>query len=170
MKIISGGQTGADRAALDFAIAHSLNHGGWCPRGRRAEDGPIAAKYHLEETDETDYEVRTALNVTDADATVIFSMAPEIRGGTALTARLARKHGRPLLHLDAGLPVAEAGERLRRFLRAHDVAVLNVAGPRASQERGIGAFVCDVLTAALAPPFKGKGREERGGAGKALPA
>src|SRR5687768_1765349 len=80
LKIISGGQTGADRAALDFAIAHGLGHGGWCPRGRRAEDGPIPDRYRLRETAEADYAVRTRENVMDSDATLIFSVAKAIRG------------------------------------------------------------------------------------------
>jgi hypothetical protein len=150
VKIISGGQTGADRAALDFAIAHQIDHGGWCPRGRRAEDGRIPAKYHLQETAQESYAYRTACNVTGSDATVIFTLGPTLRGGTALTVRLATEHNRPLLHLDGRLSVAASAERLRSFLEAHDVNVLNVAGPRASQEPCIGALVHDVLTTALA--------------------
>lgn len=149
MKIVSGGQTGADRAALDFAIAQGIEHGGWCPRGRRAEDGAVPAGYRLRETDEPQYAVRTRQNVLDSDATVIFSIRPEIRGGTALTSRLTREHNKPLLHLHAELPISEAVSRLRAFLRDHQVRVLNVAGPRASQEPAVGSLVRDVLTRAL---------------------
>jgi hypothetical protein len=147
--IVSGGQTGADRAALDFAISHRLEHGGWCPRGRRAEDGTIPACYLLRETNETSYAARTERNIIDSDATVVFSMSTVVRGGTLLSMRLARRHNRPLLHLTAAVPVAEAAARLARFLRDHQVRVLNVAGPRASQEPAIGALVKSVLSQAL---------------------
>ncbi len=150
MKIVSGGQTGADRAALDFAIVNGLEHGGWCPRGRRAEDGRIPGRYRLTETREPEYSARTLRNVLDSDATVIFSSRPQIRGGTALTARLAEEHKRPLLHLHAGLSPSEAAARLDKFLAEHQVRVLNVAGPRASHDPEIAAFVQDVLTRSLA--------------------
>jgi len=71
-RIVSGGQTGADRAALDWAIAHGIPHGGWCPKGRKAEDGMSQAKYELIETPSTDYVQRTELNVRDSDGTVVF--------------------------------------------------------------------------------------------------
>jgi predicted Rossmann-fold nucleotide-binding protein len=80
LKIISGGQTGADRAALDFAIKHGMPHGGWCPQGRIAEDGPIDAKYQLHETPSADYVQRTEWNVRDSDGTVIFSVGKELSG------------------------------------------------------------------------------------------
>jgi hypothetical protein len=149
VKIVSGGQTGADRAALDFAISRGLPHSGWCPRGRRAEDGSIPARYCLTETPEREYAPRTRRNVLDSDATVVFSTSPEVRGGTALTMRLAREHNKPLLHVHAELSEAEAASRLRTFLADHAVQVLNVAGPRASQEPGVGAFVTRVLERAL---------------------
>jgi hypothetical protein len=151
LKIISGGQTGADRAALDSAIARGFDHGGWCPRGRRAEDGPIPPEYQLLETPQSEYAVRTRCNIVDSDATVIFSISPTIRGGTALTARLARDHAKPLLHLHSELPLLEAAAQLREFLDDHDVRVLNVAGPRESQEPDIGALVHAILESALTP-------------------
>lgn len=149
LKIISGGQTGADRAALDFAIGHGFDHGGWCPRGRRAEDGPISGEYRLRETPEAEYAARTRRNVVDSDATVVFSMTSSVRGGTALTARLAREKGKPLLHLHAEMPAMEAVAQLKSFLKDHTVGTLNVAGPRASQEPDIARFVHGVLSAAL---------------------
>jgi hypothetical protein len=149
LKIISGGQTGVDRAALDFAMEHGLEQGGWCPRGRRAEDGRIPDRYCLVETPESAYAARTERNVIDSDATVVFSAPGEIRGGTLLTVRLAREHEAPLLHLTADMPTSEAAARLNAFIREHRVRVLNVAGPRASQEPGIVAFVWDVLAQAL---------------------
>ena len=146
VKIVSGGQTGADRAALDFAIAHGLPHGGWCPRGRRAEDGEIPARYQLTEARDRAYAARTLRNVLDSDATVVFSTSPDLRGGTALTTRLAREHNRPLLHLPAALTDEQAATRLRAFLSEHRINTLNIAGPRASQDPNVGDFVTRVLT------------------------
>jgi hypothetical protein len=137
--IVSGGQTGADRAALDWALAHGVNCGGWCPKGRLAEDGPIDLKYPLKETPSESYSERTEWNVRDSDATVVFSITPELSGGSKETLELARKHDKPCLHLHSGLP--DASERLRAFLEKNKVKVLNVAGPRSSHESTIGAFV-----------------------------
>jgi hypothetical protein len=148
--IISGGQTGADRAALDFAIRAGLPHEGWCPLGRGAEDGPLDAKYELRETPTTNYAERTVWNVRDSDATALFTTRPELTGGTRLTGETAASLGRPLLHLCAAArgPLESAVE-LRRFVAEHAVARLNVAGPRASQDPDVGAFVDAVLTAAF---------------------
>ena len=148
--ILSGGQTGADRAALDWALARGVAHGGWCPRGRRAEDGPIPPCYRLQETESEDYRERTECNVRDSDATVILSLAPELTGGSALTAELASVLGKPCLHLSEerdGLPDAAAA--LRALVTRHGVRVLNVAGPRASGAPGIERFVAAVLEGAL---------------------
>lgn len=144
VKIISGGQTGADRAALDFALSRGLAHGGWCPKGRRAEDGRIAAHYCLAETDSTFYDARTEANVRDSDATVVFSLAPVLDGGSKLTFDVARKLKKPVLHLHPGL-VFDASEELAAFIDRHQICVLNVAGPRASKEPGVGEFVMQVL-------------------------
>ena len=92
LKIVSGGQTGADRAALDWAIAHGIPHGGWCPRGRKAEDGRIDGRYQLQETPSSSYTLRTERNVHDSDGTVVFSVAAVLTGGSMKTVRLARKH------------------------------------------------------------------------------
>lgn len=156
--IVSGGQTGADRAALDFAIAHQLPHDGWCPRGRRAEDGPIDPRYALRETDSWRYDVRTRQNVIDSDATVVFTIAPKAIGGTALTMCLAREERRPLLHLardstplvGTAAAIRADADRLNEFIEQHNVRRLNVAGPRASQEPLVASYVWSVLAAALA--------------------
>lgn len=145
--ILSGGQTGADRAALDFAIEHGIAHGGWCPRGRLAEDGTIPPCYQLQETPSRGYAQRTEWNVRDADATVVFSVSPSVEGGTALTIALAKRLEKPWLHLFRDVPVA--AQELRALLMDHSVQRLNVAGPRASQEPEVGAFVRAVLAAAL---------------------
>jgi hypothetical protein len=147
MKIISGGQTGVDRAALEAAIVLGIPHGGWCPRGRLAEDGRIPDRYQLRETESSEYPVRTERNVADSDATLILCRGIP-SGGTELTVRLAEQHGRPHLVIDLDHPpdVDEA----RRWLKAHQVEILNIAGPRESQNPGIGAataeFVRQLLT------------------------
>lgn len=152
--IVSGGQTGADRAALDFAIEHGISHRGWCPRGRLAEDGPISRRFALRETPSRRYAERTEWNVRDSDATAAFTLARAPSRGTALTLACARRLGKPALHLsrdalaaahgDAGATAA-AAKLLLEFLLEHQVQVLNVAGPRRSQESEIGDFVRDVL-------------------------
>jgi hypothetical protein len=146
--IISGGQTGADRAALDFAIEYGLPHGGWCPRGRLAEDGPIPASYELQETPSRKYAQRTEWNVRDSDATLAISMSAAPQGGTRLTIELAQRLGKPLLHV-CQETAAESGARIHAFLQEHKVQILNVAGPRESQEPEITALVKSVLIAAL---------------------
>lgn len=148
-KIVSGGQTGADRAALDWAIARGLDHGGWCPRGRRAEDGVIDARYRLTETSNARYLERTGRNVRDSDATLILSVGKTLTGGSQRTMELARRLGKPCLHVSQDASGPEAGPLVRDFVRAHSIGVLNVAGPRASSEPGIAAFVADTLERAL---------------------
>ena len=100
-KIVSGGQTGADRAALDWALAHNVPYGGWCPKGRKAEDGPIDAKYPLKETPSASYIQRTEWNVRDSDATVLFSLNRVLSSGSKKTLEFARHHRKPHLHLCA---------------------------------------------------------------------
>jgi Circularly permutated YpsA SLOG family len=150
--ILSGGQTGADRASLDFAIEFGLVHGGWCPRGRVAEDGPIDERYQLVETPSHRYDQRTRWNVRDSDATVVFTIQREATGGTALTLALAERAGKPYLHL-SGETASAVGtdpvEELLAFISQHEVTRLNVAGPRESQEPLVAAFVRSVLVAAL---------------------
>jgi uncharacterized protein (DUF1786 family) len=149
--IISGGQIGADRAALDFAIEHGMPHGGWCPCGRLAEDGPIDERYQLQETPSRRYAERTEWNVRDSDATVVFTVSPVASGGTALTIEVAARLGKPFMHMarDASESIAECSRRLVAFIAQHQAHRLNVAGPRASQEPEIADFVRSVLLAAL---------------------
>jgi len=94
--IVSGGQTGADRAALDWALTHGVEYGGWCPKGRKAEDGPIDAKYPLKETPSVSYVQWTEWNVRDSDATVLFSIGRTLTGGSPKTMEFARKHKKSL--------------------------------------------------------------------------
>jgi len=98
-KIISGGQTGADRAALDCAIAHGMAHGGAIPAGRKAEDGPLPARYEMRELSSPHYQERTAQNVNDGDGTLIVSHGA-LSGGSAFTRTVAQRLGKPMLHLD----------------------------------------------------------------------
>ena len=141
--IMSGGQTGADRAALDFAIRLGIPHEGWCPRGRRAEDGPLDACYKLRETPSLKYDQRTRWNVRDSDATLVVTIRPKPTGGTALTLGVARQQRKPCLHIARDETLVDCGSRrtLGEFLAEHQVERLNVAGPRASQEPEIAAFV-----------------------------
>ncbi len=134
MKIISGGQTGADRAALDAAIRLGIPHGGWLPRGRKTEEGPLPARYDLRELPSGRYRDRTEKNILDSDGTLIVSHGP-LTGGSALTEALAIRHDRPCLHIDLDLvDRSQAAAAIERWLREHDIRILNVAGPRASGE------------------------------------
>src|SRR5262249_39434003 len=129
-RIVSGGQTGADRGGLDAAIALGLEHGGWCPAERGAEDGAVPSKYQLRETRSRDYAVRTQLNVRDSDGTVVFTRGAPT-GGSALTVAHAHELGRPVLHVDlAGVSAREAAERVRAWCVVETIGVLNVAGSR----------------------------------------
>jgi hypothetical protein len=147
-KIISGGQTGADRAALDFAIEVDIPHGGWCPRGRLAEDGIIDKKYQFSETPVGDPAQRTEWNVRDSDGTVIFSISPNLGGGSAKTEIFARHHQKPCLHLSRE-DCERAIEMLAAFLVKHKIETLNVAGPRQSEEPHVAEFVSQTLRATL---------------------
>ena len=142
LRIFSGGQTGVDRAALDVAIELGLEHGGWCPQGRRAEDGSIHPRYRLRETADKEYAGRTRLNVQDTDGTLILYMG-ELEGGTEFTAELAGQLRKPLLMVDLDHPV-DAGT-LKNWLGQHHIGTLNIAGPRESKQPGIYAQAVFIL-------------------------
>jgi len=145
MKIISGGQTGADRAALDAAIELSIPHGGWLPRGRKAEDGPVSKHYQLREMASPKYRDRTRKNILDSDGTLIVSFGP-LSGGSALTEALAIRHDRPCLHLNMEqISPGKAVAALEQWLRKFGIFTLNVAGPRASGEPRIYKTVKEML-------------------------
>ena len=165
-RIVSGGQTGADRAALDWAIEHGIPHGGWCPKGRVAEDGIIDPRYQLKETPNRSYVQRTEWNARDSDGTVVFSIAAVLTGGPKKTVDLARRHHKPVLHLCRGGGPLSPEQALRRFLRDNDIKVLNVAGPRASKEPEVAGFVTQVLERALSS----SGESPEAGTSRAQPA
>jgi hypothetical protein len=131
-QIISGGQTGVDRGALDAAIARGMKIGGWCPADRSAEDGAIAPQYPLLPAPKPGNRERTLRNVVDSDGTLILYFATLV-GGTQETLRFCMELQRPYLLIDASeVPPARAAERSKAFVAEHQIEVLNVAGPRAS--------------------------------------
>lgn len=146
-RIISGGQTGADRAALDFAIKNGYAHGGWAPRGREAEDGLIPPKYQLTELVDGGYRQRTRRNVDDSDGTLIVNLG-ELEGGSLATQVFAQKRGKPhlLVSLDAGVTDQIVATALA-WLRENGIATLNVAGPRESKRPGIYDQTVSLLVA-----------------------
>lgn len=146
LKIISGGQTGVDRGALEAAIALGLPHGGWCPRGRFAEDGLIPPRYQLLECESPDYKYRTERNVVDSDGTLVLHRG-RISAGTALTLKFARAHRRP--HLLVDLDALPSPQRIRAWIAEHEIRTLNVAGPRESNCPGIQAEGKALLQALL---------------------
>lgn len=161
-RIISGGQTGVDRGALDAAIALDIPHGGWCPPDRMAQDGVIPERYHVDEVgseqfvelgfdyaDKSDhYRVRTVLNIRDADGTLI--LTPDrvnLSPGTRLTVNTARKLGKPCIVLSP--EDEDAAWRIEMWVRDQTIKVLNVAGPRESRYDGIQAKTADILETAF---------------------
>ncbi|MFQ5335489.1 MAG: putative molybdenum carrier protein [Flavobacteriales bacterium] len=151
LTIISGGQTGVDRAALDFALENGLECGGYCPKGRLAEDGEIPDCYPLTETASAKYEERTILNVLHSDATLIINPGSLMQGGTAFTFEQAKEAARPCLVADCMRPMAETAIEVMAWLKAEDICILNVAGPRESGFPGIYLMAKEVLNAALPP-------------------
>lgn len=149
-RIISGGQTGADRAALDWAIAVGIEHGGWCPKGRLAADGPLHPRYRLDETESEGYRQRTKRNVADADATLILNTGP-LDGGTLQTQCFAQTLHKPhlLLQLDDPESPQAGAQALREWLLLVQPVSLNVAGPREEKRPGIYALSLALLELAF---------------------
>ncbi len=151
-KVVSGGQTGADQAALDVAMEMGIRHGGWIAKGRKTEAGRLPEKYRLKEINSIDYNQRTELNVVDSDGTVIFSHG-SLKGGSARTLMLAKKHNKSCLHINLDeLSKYEAVEIIKGWIDARQIEVLNVAGSRASEDAGIYEDVKDVLRSLFYPP------------------
>ena len=150
LQIVSGGQTGVDRAALDAALECGFPCGGWCPKGRRAEDGPLPARYPLKEMDSPAYPARTARNVRDSDGTLILLRGRSDRG-TALTRKLAEEAGKPLLAVDLEDTAPEtAVRRILSWTREHRIETLNAAGPRESGCPGIYREALELMRGVVA--------------------
>ena len=145
MKIVSCGQTGVDRGALDAALAMQVPCGGWCPQGRMSEDGRIPEKYPLIVLSGSGYRQRTLKNVQDSDGTLIL-MAGALTGGTKLTRDFCRRERKPHHVVDAAqVPVPEAIDGVGSFIVQHSIRVLNVAGPRASGWSEGHQFAFDII-------------------------
>ena len=148
-KIISGGQTGADRAALGFAIQHNIPHGGWIPKGRKAEDGTLPEKYHLQEMPTGQYSKRTEQNILDSDGTLIVSHGL-LTGGSVLTREWAKQHRKPWIHIDLETtPYHEAARMIREWVGRNGIKVMNVAGARGRKDPMIYQAMMDLLDAAF---------------------
>ena len=136
-KIVSGGQTGADQAALDAALKYNIPHGGWIPKGRLTENGPLPDKYQLAEMVSDNYPERIEQNVIDSDGTVIISHG-KLSGGSAYTQKMAKKHTKPCIHIDLDQTHGfQAISDIHSWVIENDIEVLNVAGPRASKDSKI---------------------------------
>ncbi len=158
-KIISGGQTGADRAALDVALKFRIDHGGWIPKGRLTESGPLAVKYLLAEMPTQDYRERTRQNIIDSHGTLIVSRG-KLTGGSKLTESFARVMGRPLCCIDLlDTEEFEAAVILKSFVLENAIETLNVAGPRLSRQPLIYQDVKTILEVLLYLLFLDTGKD-----------
>ena len=140
--IVSGGQTGVDRAALDFALNHDIPCGGFCPKGRLAEDGTIPDQYPLTETSSAEYPERTEQNILRSDGTLIIHSC-SLSGGTRYTFEYAKASNKPLFQIDLVKPILQ--DEFRSWLEAHHIETLNIAGPRESQQPGIYHHAIEIL-------------------------
>ena len=151
-KIISGGQTGADRAALDVAIDYGIPHGGWIPKGRKTEDGRLSGKYHLKEIQAISYPQRTELNIVDSDGTLIISHGNPT-AESIFAQDMARKHRRPCLHIDLDeISQYKAVEITRYWIEVRGIQKLNVTGSKASEDDKIYESTKSLLQSVLYPP------------------
>jgi hypothetical protein len=144
-KIISGGQTGADQAALDVAIRLGIPYGGWIPKGRLTEEGRLDSKYKLKEMETPNYNKRTEQNVIDSDGTLIISHG-KLTGGSDYTREMALLHHRPWLHIDLNKTGAfQAAGKIKSWITENEIEVLNVAGSRASKDPSIYQDTVDII-------------------------
>ena len=150
-KLVTGGQTGVDRGALDAALAAGFSCGGWCPPGRPAEDGTIPARYPVAEMQGGSYRERTKQNVIDSDATLVIYFG-ELHGGTEQTVLDCIEHEKPYKLIDAAeIAPGRAAELTAQFIARHGVSVLNVAGPRASHAPEAHRYAADTIARLLRP-------------------
>ena len=153
-RIVSGGQTGADQAALDVAIELAIPHGGWVPKGRRTERGPLPEKYRMKEMPTDSYPKRTEQNVIDSDGTLIISHGG-LKEGSDYTRMMAAKHGKPWIHIDADKHSVEvAVQMIRTWISGNDIEVLNVAGPPASKDTQIYTETKRILKAVILSSYE----------------
>ncbi len=146
LRIVSGGQTGVDRAALDAALQSAVPIGGWCPEGRLAEDGVISQKYPLTELMGGGYPERTKKNVIDSDGTVIIYFK-KTKGGTELTRQYSVSMAKPFLMIDGTkFDVKTASQMIIDFVEKNEIEILNVAGPRASKHKRAYDYTYDVMS------------------------
>lgn len=145
-KIISGGQTGVDRAALDVALKLGITCGGWCPKGRKAEDGVIDSKYPLQEMQSEEYEDRTKQNILDSDGTLVLTFG-EMNYGTKLTFDLPSELGKPVFTIDMSKDVHT--KKFHDWIKDNNIRTLNVGGPRESSQPGIVHMTASVILTQL---------------------
>ena len=148
-KIISGGQTGADQGALDAAINLGIPHGGWIPKGRLTENGPLSEKYNLIEMPTASYPERTKKNIRESDGTLILSRG-RLTGGSEYTEKWALKYDKPFIHIDLSIVTPfYAAVQINNWIVDYDIKVMNVAGPRASKDSKIYQSTLDIIESVL---------------------
>jgi hypothetical protein len=157
-KIISGGQTGVDQGALDFALSRGIECGGWCPKGRQSETGRIPEKYPVREVENEDYNERTRRNIQDSDATLLITVGNRMEAGTRLTLEWAQGVGKPIFHIDLAVQEESLENRIREVIswyESHSINILNVAGNRESTAAGIQQNTFDILGRIFSPLVAG---------------
>jgi hypothetical protein len=157
-KIISGGQTGADRGALVAALETGFPYGGKIPKGRKAEDGKVPDCFdQLEEISSADYKVRTRENVRDSTGTLVVCPTAPMSPGSQVTVRFCHEQGRPVIVREARKVLADphkAALEVLAWVKKHGIGVLNVAGTRESKFKGIQEAVRVMMSTVLAEAAK----------------
>lgn len=149
IKIISGGQTGSDQAALDVAIKNNISHGGWITKGRRTENGPLSLRYNLSEINSYSYSKRTEMNILDSDGIIIFSFG-KLTGGSLLTKKISKKHQKKYLHINLDvLNINGSIEKIKVWIKRNMISTLNVAGSRESKSPGIYDKTFEILDSVI---------------------
>ncbi|SRR6056297_1934060 len=135
--IISGGQTGVDRAALDYAMDHKIKCGGFCAKNRKAEDGVIPSVYPLVELESPDNEERTRRNVDYADGTIVFEYKKPFSNGSLLTVYHCQQYNKPYFIFKINSEAGNQSYQVRKWIKDHHIKILNIAGNRESDDPGI---------------------------------